>query len=154
MKIFQDRFFSDDDTTVSVVFVDSEFICFFIEDEYREHKVTGETRIPTGTYEIDLRTYGGFDRRYRDKYPDIHMGMLQLMDVPGFTDILIHVGNTDDNTMGCLLANSGVYVEEGNISGQSSVNAYKRFYEKVLPAALDGELSIEIVDSDMPWKNE
>ena len=41
-----------------------DFTCETLEDEYREVKVEGETRIPAGTYEIKLRTEGRMNERY------------------------------------------------------------------------------------------
>ena len=33
----------------------------------------------------------------------MHKGMLWVRDVPGFEYILIHTGNTDEHTSGCLI---------------------------------------------------
>ena len=55
MEILVDRFVSDDDSTISRVNVDGQFVCFGLEDEYRADKVPGETRIPAGTYRVTLR---------------------------------------------------------------------------------------------------
>ena len=35
-----------------------KFLAYTLEDEYREEKKYGETRIPEGTYELGLRTTG------------------------------------------------------------------------------------------------
>jgi hypothetical protein len=59
--------------------------------------------IPAGTYELKLRTFGEHHEKYSLKFPDIHKGMLWVTDVPGFTDILIHIGNTEKDTKGCTL---------------------------------------------------
>ena len=45
-----------------------EFLGYTLEDEWREEKVSAETRIPEGTYEIKLRTTGGFHSRYLSKF--------------------------------------------------------------------------------------
>ena len=62
------RFSSQKDSTNGVLFDVTEgkrkFLCYTLEDEYREEKVMGETRIPSGTYNITLRTTGGFHGRY------------------------------------------------------------------------------------------
>ncbi len=106
-----------------------EFCAFTVEDEAREVKVSGETRIPAGRYQLTLREYGAHHIRYSRKFPDIHKGMIEIMDVPGFTDILIHIGNTDDDTAGCLLVGS---TAEGNLIGPGriggSTSAYLRIY--------------------------
>jgi hypothetical protein len=71
--------------------------------KHRDVKVKGETRIPAGRYQVTLRTEGGFHSKYSEKYGEMHKGMLWVRDVPGFEYILIHTGNTDEHTAGCLL---------------------------------------------------
>lgn len=148
MKITVERITSDDDTTISALFVDGKFVCFVLEDEYRETKLAGETRIAAGTYDVRLRTFGGFHRRYGSKFSGMHRGMLELQNVPEFDDILIHVGNTDANTAGCLLVGTGAVARGGDMSIQSSVEAYKKLYPLVVDAAASGDLGIEIIDRD------
>ncbi len=154
MKALVDRFVSDDDTTISRVLVGptgaivDKFICFGLEDEYREHKVAKETRIPAGEYHIRVRTFGGHHTRYTHRFSDIHQGMLEIMDVPNFTDILVHCGNTDEHTDGCLIVGVGANTEPGDMSISQSVVAYRRFYQEVIQAALDETLFIEFQDND------
>ena len=45
-----------------------EFLAYTLEDEFREKKVSAETRIPEGTYNVKLRTEGGFHNRYLNKF--------------------------------------------------------------------------------------
>ena len=148
MIIEVDRFISDADTTISRVSVDGAFVCFGLEDEYREEKLVGETRIPAGRYHIGLRTEGGFHQRYQVRFPEFHQGMLHILNVPGFEWILIHCGNTDEDTKGCLLVGSQANTTPGNMCIVSSTEAYRRFYPLVMPAARDGNLSISFVDND------
>jgi hypothetical protein len=128
------------------------FLCYTLEDEHRVLKVKGETRIPEGRYQIKLRKEGGFHSRYEKKYPGMHKGMLHVTDVPGFEWILIHTGNTDEHTAGCLLVadtqHNNVVVKDGFI-GQS-VNAYKRIYPSIVKAIEDGEdVYIKYTDYDL-----
>lgn len=148
MKITVDRFLADSDTTISRVLIDGVYECFGLEDEFRTDKVMHETRIPAGTYKIGARTVGGFHARYSDRYGDWHRGMLHILDVPKFEYILIHCGNTDENTSGCLLVGSSANTAEGDMSIGSSRAAYKQFYPKVIEAAVAGSLEIEFIDSD------
>ena len=141
------RFKSDDDATLSMISVDGEFQCFGLEDEYRESKVPKETRIPAGIYKIGVRTVGGFNYRYERKF-DFHKGMLHVLNVPGFEYILIHIGNTDENTDGCLLVGCGA-MSYGELSIQSSKVAYQAFYKKVINAALANDLIISYEDNDL-----
>ncbi|KKL14000.1 hypothetical protein LCGC14_2520110 [marine sediment metagenome] len=73
-------------------------LCYTLEDEFREIKVSGETRIPSDTYELKLRTEGGLNERYKARFPDIHEGMIWLQNVPNFSWIYLHCGNYDDDT--------------------------------------------------------
>ncbi len=148
MEILVDRFVSDDDTTLSIVSVDGKFVCFGLEDEYRPEKVIGETRIPAGNYRIGLRTEGGHHERYMSRFADIHKGMLHILDVPNFQWILIHCGNTDEDTAGCLLVGSQAVAEPGDMKIVNSTAAYRRFYPLVADAAENNDLSITVVDND------
>lgn len=148
MLILVDRFTSDDDTTISRVLVDGNFVCFGLEDEYREQKVSKETRIPAGTYNITLRTAGSFNTRYAARFPDIHRGMLHIRNVPNFKWILIHCGNTDEDTAGCLLVGSQAVTEPGDMKIINSTAAYRRLYSMVVDAAANKSLSITFLDND------
>ena len=147
MKLEVIRYHTSDDYTLGMLLDVTEgrkFLCYTLEDEYREEKVMHETRIPAGTYKITLRTVGGFHGRYEKKYGSMHKGMLWVRDVPGFEYILIHTGNTDEHTSGCLLVgNSSDY--KGFIG--SSVNAYKRVYPGIADALESGE-DVEITYTD------
>ena len=148
MIITVDRFKSDSDATISKVNVDGQFVCFGLEDEYRADKVANETRIPAGRYKVDVRTEGGFHARYTARFPNFHRGMLHVSDVPGFTFILIHIGNTDEDTAGCLLVGLNAAVDDGELRVTSSKLAYQKLYPMVIDAAGQGELEIEYLDND------
>ena len=141
------RFDDSGDATLGLLFIDGEFECFTLEDEYQEKKVKGETRIPAGTYDIKLRTVGGFDARYTKKFgEEFHKGMLHVQDVPNFEYILIHIGNTDENTAGCLLVGKSSDMK-GFIGNSGS--AYTDMYPKVAKQLEAGKkVTIEYVDLD------
>jgi hypothetical protein len=132
MNILVKRYKSEKDFTIGKVYIDDQFECYSLEDEKRDVKVMHETRIPEGKYKIDLRTFGGHHEQYAKKFPAMHKGMLWVKDVPGFQDILIHIGNTDEDTSGCLLI--GLNVDEAKGILYNSTAAYLRFYPKVLAA--------------------
>ncbi len=148
MEILVDRFVSDDDSTICKVSVDGKYVCFGLEDEYRLEKVIGETRIPAGTYKIGLRTEGGHHEKYKVRFVDIHKGMLHILDVPNFKWILIHCGNTDEDTAGCLLVGSQAITEPGDMKIINSTAAYRRFYPMVVEAAENDDLTIRYEDND------
>ena len=142
------RFVSDSDSTIGRLNIDGLFECFTIEDEFRVDKVPAETRIPAGTYEVGVRDVGGFHSRYSKKFPGLHQGMLEIKDVPGFTYILFHIGNTDEHTAGCILVGTGAIADPDGFSITSSTAAYRRFYLKVINHAIAGDLVVNIFDED------
>lgn len=86
--------------TFGVLFVDGRFECFTLEDEVREvaqqpvsaWKVAKQTAIPAGRYRIIVTPSVRF-----------HRPLPLLVDVPGFSGVRIHPGNTTADTEGCLL---------------------------------------------------
>ena len=122
------RYCSREDWTLGMLMEDRTFLCYTLEDEHREEKVMHETRIPAGRYRITLRTEGGHHARYIKKYPDMHKGMLWVRDVPNFKWILIHTGNTDEHTSGCLLTGLTSDSSKGFV-GRSG-DAYKAIYPR------------------------
>ena len=155
MKLEVLRFSSQVDSTSGLLFevtdIKKHFLCYTLEDERRALKVRGETRVPAGTYKIDLRTEGGFHSRYDRKYPGVHIGMLHVLDVPNFEYILIHTGNTDEHTAGCLIVGdsqeNNAIISDGFVG--KSVNAYKRIYPSIAKAIQQGEeVTIEYIDFD------
>ena len=117
------------------------FLAYTLEDEYREEKKYGETRIPNGTYKLALRTVGGYNEKYKRRFPDFHVGMLHVTDVPNFEYILIHCGNTDEHTAGCLLVGDSQennQITKNGFIGKST-QAYKRIYPRIAEALIRGE---------------
>ena len=151
------RYSSGADSTLGILSENGpegrEFLAYTLEDEFREEKVSAETRIPEGTYDVKLRPEGGFHNRYLDKFgADFHKGMLHVQDVPDFEYILIHTGNTDENTMGCLLVadTSQQNITKDGFIG-ASVDAYKRIYSSLAEWLVDGnKLTITYIDYDNP----
>ena len=154
MRLELYRYSSQKDSTLGLLFLvndetnHKDFLCFTLEDEKRETKVYGETRIPEGTYKIEYRKEGGYHNKYSKRFPDIHRGMLQLMDVPFFEYILIHCGNSDDDTDGCLLVGNVISqnITKDGFLGQST-DCYKRIYP-IICDVLDSQkhLSIKIIN--------
>ena len=137
MKIVVERFLFEKDCTVGRLFIDGILKCYTIEDEIRLIKVRGETAIPYGTYEVGTR--------YSPKFsPKFGHEMLWVKNVPNFEYILIHTGNTDDDTEGCLIVGSKV----GALNGQTAVLGSKNAYAIIYPIIsrhleTGGKVSIE-----------
>lgn len=140
MNLLVQRYKSTPNATLGKLFIDGVFECYTLEDEFRAVKVRGETRIPTGKYKLALRTEGETHLKYAQRFPDIHRGMLHVTNVPGFQWILIHIGNTEKDTEGCLLVGADRDEQKMTI-GRSSV-AYRKMYPKVADAVTKGEVYI------------
>jgi hypothetical protein len=144
MKLEVIRFNKGIDATNGMLFDvtgDRKFLCYTLEDESREEKVWGETCIPNGTYNIRFRTEGGYHNKYSGRFENIHKGMLEVCDVPNFQYILIHCGNTDEDTAGCLLVGDtqeNNSTKTGGFIGKST-QAYQRIYPLIAKALDQGE---------------
>lgn len=91
-------------STISKVYINDEYFCDLLEDvdrglyftqpleEILAKKVYGKTAIPRGIYEVAI-TYSDRFKKY----------LPLLLNVPGYSGIRIHPGNTEVDTLGCLL---------------------------------------------------
>jgi len=145
-----ERFSDNNGSTLGTLKINNVFECFSLEDPYRKDKIKKITRIPAGTYEVELRKEGSANKKYKERYRDMHKGMLHLKNVPGFKYILIHVGNYKEDTEGCILVGekscSNRY-SEGKVL--ESRDAYERLYPKVRDVLVKGGfVAIEITDND------
>lgn len=149
MEITLKRIALRDTYTIGRLYVDDVYVCNTLEDCVRdlnrngqfdngEKKVYGETAIPFGRYEVELNVkspkYSNFA-----KYPwaKPYGGFLpRLKNVKNFDGVLLHVGNTPKDTLGCIL------VGYNTIKGQltNSRKAFALLMDKYLtPARRRGE---------------
>jgi hypothetical protein len=96
MKLRVERLWKKPAYTVGRLFVDGKFFCNTLEDTVRdlsnEKKVYGKTAIPYGKYKVVYNWSPKFGRN-----------LPRLLNVPAFEGILIHPGNTADDSAGCIL---------------------------------------------------
>lgn len=103
--------------TIGHLYVDGAYECDVIEDtdrgltqnmnldEIKQKKVQDRTAIPTGRYAVTLDVQSPKYSNYA-RYPwakAINAKLPRILDVKGFTGCLIHVGNTAEDTSGCLI---------------------------------------------------
>jgi hypothetical protein len=141
------------DATNGMMFIDGKFECYTLEDQYQAVKVMHETCIPEGTYKIKFRKVGGFHDRYSARYKNAHYGMLELQDVPDFKYILIHSGNTDEHTSGCILTGNtqqDLDLGKDGMIGQSR-NAYERMYRKVSVSITISKVNLKKTDDGLEY---
>ena len=118
MLIEVKRFEFKDTHTVGKMYVDGIYECYTLEDAVRNGtKVLGKTAIPIGTYKLII------DASVRFK-----QDMPHILDVPDFTGVRIHAGNTSADTDGCILLGSTWAGKD--FIGNSKI-AYKKFFDKL-----------------------
>lgn len=92
MELLIDREPSDEHRTHGDLTIDDEWHCYTLEDVVRETKIKGQTAIPAGRYRVTL-----------ENSPRFGKGTITINDVPNFTGVRIHGGNTENDTEGCPL---------------------------------------------------
>lgn len=122
--------------TIGSLYFDGEYQCDTVEDKDRglkksdslskiaKTKVYGKTAIPKGTYRVIL----SWSRAFKQIMPEI-------LDVPGFSGIRIHSGNSADDSLGCVI------VGENKVVGKviNSRATYQRILAKLKHAEECGE---------------
>lgn len=137
-----------DEYTFGELWYNDRFLCHTLEDPIRDRKVKHKTAIPYGTYKIVIT----MSQRFKQLMP-------RLLNVPNFTGILIHKGNTVENTSGCILVGESRY---GN-KLLYSVPAYTEVFLLIKKILKTNDLEIEIVKdvpkeiiqplTNLSWKN-
>lgn len=114
-----------------ILYVDGIKECYTLEDVSRppEIKIPGQTAIPVGTYEVDITMSNRFGR-----------SMPLVKDVPNFSGVRIHSGNTDKDTEGCIL----VGMQRGIDSISDSKTAFKELFIKLNIALTHGPVTLTI----------
>lgn len=94
MELKLNRIFLGSSATIGELYVDGEHIADTLEDRVRPEgeKIYGKTAIPEGTYEMVL----SYSPRFKKILPEI-------LNVPNFTGIRIHCGNSSADSSGCVL---------------------------------------------------
>lgn len=141
MKLLLKRKYKARNYTIGDLSVDGHFFCHTIEDTVRElpelcpdtragrqcrcqGKVYTRTAIPAGTYQVTMK----YSPRFKRVLPYLH-------DVPHFLGILIHSGNTEADSAGCIIV--------GRNSVKGKVTESRRTLEALI-SLLDKEKSVEI----------
>lgn len=137
VKIVLQRVVGTSKYTQGMLSIDGRFMYATLEDEHRDEKVRGETRIPAGVYWLGFREEETpLTKRYRQRFGwfDEH---IEILDVPNFSDIYIHIGNDEKDTAGCPLIANKLVFSNGTI--EESVKAYESFYKLVSKLMKDGK---------------
>lgn len=130
MRLTLDRFYKGGNYTIGRLYIDGVYFCDTLEDTVRnlpeEEKIYSQTAIPAGTYRITLNIVS--PKYSKRKSYDWCGGRLpRLLNVPFFDGILIHAGNTANDSAGCILV--GENKEKGKVL--NSMATLKRLYSKL-----------------------
>jgi len=148
------RFSDDGETTIGLLNINDQFYCYTLEDTFHEEKVDGETRIPSGTYQIKYRKEEtDLTLKYRERYPEWFTFHLQLQQVPEFDSIYIHNGGDHTHTEGCILVSDSLNVSNENKFLSNSRETFRRLYG-YLSEQLDNNIAIRITIYDENWINK
>lgn len=110
------------------------FQCYTLENTWADNK-PGVSCIPPGKHKLRVREEGGFYSQYTERF-DWHKGMVEV-EVKGRTFILFHIGNTHEDTKGCILPGLTQYKHaDGSIAVGKSTVAYRAIYSLILDAAM------------------
>lgn len=131
-------------STLSQLYINDIFQCYLLEDKIREVKIPKQTAIPTGNYTLRLNTWGGMNAEYRQKFPKLHKGMIEINGLPNFSFVYIHIGNTYRQTAGCPLCGFNFELVNGDYQVLRSKDAYQMIYPKLLAIAQGNENGISI----------
>lgn len=136
MELFLKREVFTDVSTIGTLSVNGQFECYILEDKDRgltsemslaeitARKVFGKTCIPYGRYEIDWTMSARFKKM-----------MPILLNVKGYEGIRIHTGNSEKDTLGCLLPGK----KRANNIVTESTSATNLLYTKIQTAKSRGE---------------
>ena len=114
MELVLERIYKGDLYTIGKLYVDGVYQCDTLEDvdrnlnqemsleDINKIKVFGKTAIPYGKYKVTLKQQSSkFSKS--NKYEQCKGYLPRLIDVPAFSGILIHIGNTAEDSNGCIL---------------------------------------------------
>lgn len=139
MQINLTRIAHGKNSTLGYLKINTDFLAFTLEDEYREVKVKHKTRIPAGRYEIKFREVPSpMTQKYRQRF-DWFNWHLELQNVPNFTNVYIHIGNDHEDSSGCILVGSQAYAEGSDYLIGNSTGAFRALYAKVSRVLNAGE---------------
>ena len=113
MKLTLKRNFKGADYTFGKLYIDGHYFCDTLEDTVRpaNKKIAGKTAIPAGNYKV-IKSYSP---RFKKILPEI-------LNVPNFTGVRIHAGNTAKDTDGCILL--GLNKTKGAVLDSQATMAY------------------------------
>lgn len=121
------------------------FECFSLEEDKEGVERNKDLRIPEGIYDLKRHSPSRFENTLRSITKKDDDTMINVYNdlVPYERHILIHWGNTDKDTQGCILL--GLTKDNNNESIGQSRQACKEFYDLVYGKNLE-DIKLEITN--------
>lgn len=139
MKLLLKRIAKKPNYTIGKLFIDNVYFCDTIEDTDRnleqsmsissiqKIKIKNKTAIPRGTYKVALNVVSPRLSKKEFYIKNSNNGRVpRLINVPGFDGILIHVGNTAEDSSGCILVGKNKEVGKVLDSKETFIKLYKK----------------------------
>ena len=137
--------------TIGELYINGKRFCYTLEDrdrglnsamsldQIKKIKVQSETAIPTGTYAIDMDTISPkySARGANSTYARIAFKLPRLVNVPGYSGVLIHIGNYPKDTDACILVGQSVASSGEAINGSTA--AFWALYDELAKAHKKGQ---------------
>ena len=119
-------------STLSHLYIGGRFCCYLLEDRIRAVKIAGETCIPAGHYRLRLNPWAGMNAKYETRLPRLHEGMVEIIGIPDFKLVFLHMGNYHHETRGCPLTGAYGQLHAGDYRVLHSAAAYKHAYPQLV----------------------
>lgn len=140
------RMAQGENTTLGHFYINGIFRCYILEDSIRGVKVHGATCIPEGLYNLELNVHAGMNTNYKNRYPNLHKGMVEIVGISDYNLVFIHIGNHHLETKGCPLVGRTWEFSEGDYRVLQSALAYGSLYPELLKVMNEGSNRIEVIN--------
>lgn len=149
MKLLLKRVTKAKEFTLGELYIDGKFFCYTCEDTDRglkqempleliqKIKIKSVTCIPYGKYKITMNVVSPKYSNPKYKWAKPYGAKIpRLLDVPGYSGVLMHVGNYAKDTDGCLLVGFGKL--------KNGVSRSTECFHKLMEILLKDKNNIEI----------
>lgn len=149
LKLRLERYYLGPNDTLSNLYIEypdrKELVCQVVEDKVRNalgtpddmfDKVYGKTAIPYGTYQVIM----SYSNRFKKQLPE-------LLDVPNFSGVRIHSGNTHEDTEGCLIVGNNPKPSDTKSWVYNSKVTLSKVIEIIQTGLEKGKVIIEVTNA-------
>ena len=96
----------------------------FVGRQNQSHQNTKANRNSCRKLNFKTEHLGGMNAEYRQKFPKLHKGMIEINGLPNFSFVYIHIGNNFRQTAGCPVCGFGFDYVDGDYQIVRSKDAY------------------------------